>query len=90
MKWLEKRIKAKRDEEAEQQQRMLSSESEKEEGEEEDSNNTEDLHYEKSESEHEYLADSIIVSYSEQKQMLKILDKRPARPGSSILGLLYL
>jgi hypothetical protein len=33
MKWLEKRIKAKRDEEAEQQQRMLSSESEKEEGE---------------------------------------------------------
>lgn len=81
MKWLEKRIKAPRDEEAEQQQRMLSSESEKEEGEEEDGNNTEDLHYEKSESEHEYLADSIIVSYSEQKQMLKILDKRPARPG---------
>jgi hypothetical protein len=78
MKWLEKRIKTKRDEE--QQQRGLSSESEKEKGEEEN-DNTEDLHYIKNEPAREYIADSITASYSGQKQMLKTLDKRPARPG---------
>jgi hypothetical protein len=84
MKWLEKRVKTKRDEE---QERKLSIESEKEEGEEED-DNTEDLHYTKIEPACEHVSDSNTASYSGLKQIPQVLDKRPARPGSSIIRLL--
>lgn len=78
MKWLEKRIKTRRDEE---QERKLSSESEKEEEGEEEDDNTEDLHYTKIEPAREHVSDSNAASYSVLKQIPKVLEKRPARPG---------
>ena len=55
----------------------LSRESEREE----DEDTIEDLHYTKSKPNREYIEDSITASCFGQKQMLKILDKQPARPG---------
>ena len=85
LKWLEKRVKAKRDDE-EEQLRRLSSESEKEgedeEEEDDDKEAIEDLHDTKSESAREQISDSsITASYFGQKQITKVLEKRPARPG---------
>ena len=79
MKWLEKKIKTKRDEEQERKS-SIESEKEEEEGEEED-DNTEDLHYTKIEPACERVSDSNAASYSGLKQIPKVLDKRPARPG---------
>jgi hypothetical protein len=83
LKWLEKRIKAKHDDD-EEKERKLSSESEKEEESEEDDeeeDNTEDLRYTKSEPVREHVSDNNATSYSGPKQIPKVLDKRPARPG---------